>query len=310
MDRKESLIRVATRSYYDSQKLRIQTGNRIVASFRDKLGIMPSQAEEDVPEGKNILDALRSEYKLITTGVKRITKKWQPTSNLLTSNAEFRLIESYDMMHSTELAQLKSIEAELESYPIYTQWLVNVRGVGPTMAAVIISEIDIHKCNSISALQKYCGLDVVVSEKDGEKIEEGRSRKAGHLVEKTYTNRDGEETLTKGISFNPFLKTKMVGVLGSSFIKLGGDYREVYDGYKNRLEHHPKHKDKTKGHRHSMAVRFMVKEFLADLFTVWRTLEGLEVRPSYAEGKLGIVHSKPKRIQDFLDRNNQKQETS
>lgn len=291
---RESLIRISVRSLYDQQKLRIQTGNRIVASFRDKLGIEPSQAEEEVPAGENILKELRAEYKLITDGVKRITKAFKPQSNLLTTLGEVKLIEAYEHLMKSEESHVKLIESELANYPIYTQWLANVRGCGPLMAGVILSEIDITKCNSISALWAYCGLDVVVTtnEETGEIIEEGRSRKKHHLKPKQYTNRDGEIMDTVGITFNPFLKTKLVGVLGSVFIKLGGPYREIYDGYKHRLENHPKHAEKTKGHRHNMAVRYMVKEFLADLWTEWRTIEGLPVRSRYAEEKLGIVHSK------------------
>jgi hypothetical protein len=36
----------------------------------------------------------------------------------------------------------------------------------------------------------------------------------------------------------------------------------------------------------------MIKEFLADLWTTWRKLEGLEVRSRYSEEKLGLIHSK------------------
>jgi Tfp pilus assembly protein FimV len=48
---------------------------------------------------------------------------------------------------------------------------------------------------------------------------------------------------------------------------------------------------KTKGHTHAMATRYMIKEFLADLWTKWRVLEGLPVRSRYAEEKLGLVHA-------------------
>ena len=41
-----------------------------------------------------------------------------------------------------------------------------------------------------------------------------------------------------------------------------------------------------------MAMRPAVKTFLADLYEVWRGLEGLEVHKPYAEAKLGIVHTK------------------
>jgi hypothetical protein len=36
----------------------------------------------------------------------------------------------------------------------------------------------------------------------------------------------------------------------------------------------------------------MIKMFLIDLHIKWRELEGLEVYPSYAEGKLGYKHGK------------------
>lgn len=286
------IIRCSVRSLYDMQKLRIQQGNRIVAAFRVKIGLDSSQAEETDDDAADLLNQLRSEFKRITDGVKRITKNIKCDSPLITTRAELALIESYERQLEAESIHEKAILDELSREPIWTRYLVNVRGVGPLMAGVILSEIDITKCNSISALWAYCGLDVVVYEKDGEVFEEGRCRKAHHLKPKSYTNRDGDVKETVGITFNPFLKTKLVGVLGGVFMKLGGRYKEIYDGYKHRLENHPKHASKTKGHRHNMAVRYMVKEFLADLWTEWRTIEGLELRSRYNEEKLGLIHSK------------------
>ncbi len=48
--------------------------------------------------------------------------------------------------------------------------------------------------------------------------------------------------------------------------------------------------EKTPGHRKNMAIRYMVKMFLKDLWVAWRTLEGLPVTPDYAEAKLGLKH--------------------
>ena len=88
------------------------------------------------------------------------------------------------------------------------------------------------------------------------------------------------------------MKTKLVGVLGTSFLRSASEYREYYDNYKNRIENHEAHKDKTKGHRHNMAIRYMVKRFLVDLHMKWRALEGLPVSEEYAEAKLGMKHKK------------------
>jgi hypothetical protein len=108
-----------------------------------------------------------------------------------------------------------------------------------------------------------------------------------------YQAKDGTEKERLSITFNPFLKTKLIGVLGTSFLRSGSQYAQVYYDYKNRLENHPKYKDVSKAHRHNMAIRYMIKMFLKDMWVFWRKAEGLEVTPSYAEAKLGIVHSNP-----------------
>jgi hypothetical protein len=289
---KNEFIRCACRSFYDLQKLRIQSGNRITAAFRIKLGLESSEAEENNEEASELLKELRLEFKRITDGVKRITRNIKIDSPLITSMSELSLIEAYERQLEAESIHEKAILAELRGERIWSEFLLGVRGVGPLMGGVILSEIDITKCNSISALWAYCGLDVVVTtdEKTGEIKEEGRSKKSHHLKPKTYIDREGAVKETVGITFNPFLKTKMVGVLGTSFLRSGGPYKDIYDGYKYRLQNHPKHKDKTKLHKHNMAVRYMIKFFLADLWTKWREIEGLEVRGSYAEDKLGLPH--------------------
>lgn len=283
----QTLLNTAVRSFYDSQKIRIQLGNRIVASFRDKLGIEPSEAEENEPKGKEVLEALREEYTRITDGVVRITKKWKPRSDLLTSPAEVMLIQAYMEMLDSENTQFKLIKYELEKEPIYTQFLVKILGVGPTMSGVIVSEIDISQCHYASSIWAYAGLDVVINE---EGSGEGRSRKKHHLVENIYKDKNGKEKKTQGITFNPFLKTKLVGVLAGSFLKAKSPYRDYYDNYKHRLQNDPRHTEKTDGHRHAMAMRYMIKMFLSDLYVAWRTLEGLPVQPSYQESKLGHKH--------------------
>ena len=82
-------------------------------------------------------------------------------------------------------------------------------------------------------------------------------------------------------------------MLASSFLRAGDNtYSKIYNDYKTRLEHHENHKEKTKGHRHNMAMRYMVKRFLVDLYAAWRPLEGLAVAPEYSEAKLGKKHKK------------------
>ena len=281
-------IRAIVRGTYDLQNLRIQTGNRVVANFKSKLGQTPGAKEEETisPEDQAILKNMRRSYERITDGI--VTFPRQATfkgDELISSYTELVLVAQYVDVLGNEEAHFRRLGNALKDVPIYSQWLHCVRGVGPATAGVIISEVDITRAEYPSSMWKYAGLDVASNGA-------GRSRKKEHLIEVKYTNKDGEEATRLGITFNPFLKTKLIGVLGPSFIKAGGPYREIYDAYKHRLENHEKHQEKTKLHRHNMAVRYMIKRFLADLYRAWRALEGLPVAPEYNEAKLGKVHRK------------------
>ncbi|GAG18334.1 unnamed protein product, partial [marine sediment metagenome] len=158
---------------------------------------------------------------------------------------------------------------------------------------------DIHKARYPSSLWKYAGLDVA---SDGRR----RSRRKEHLVTVQYTDKNGEPAERQSITFNPFLKTKLMGVLGPSFLRAGQDdnpYAAVYYDRKHRLESHAKYgtlndgkKDEdgriiaSKLRRHNQALGVMLKQFLVDLYAKWRELEGLPVSVPYHEAKLGHVH--------------------
>ncbi len=98
------------------------------------------------------------------------------------------------------------------------------------------------------------------------------------------------EKTRNSITFNPFLKAKL-HVLAGCMLQAGDNaYADTYRNYRHRLENHPAHQGKSKGHRHNMAMRYIKKRFLADLWRVWRTQEGLPTPPEYHEGKLGHQH--------------------
>lgn len=278
-------LKTIVHSVYDIQKLRIQMGNRIVSNFKAKLGQKPSMPEEEMDaEGKKILADLRVHYRKITDGVKVFpSQKKFVGDEIITSYTELCLLSQYLDLESYEQQHFRRLEAVLADFSIWTDWLKGVKGCGPAMAGVLISEIDIHKARYASSLFKYAGLDVA---SDGQ----GRSRKAEHLVKIQYTNAKGEQAERNSITFNPFLKTKAVGVLGPSFLRSGSEYAKFYYDYKHRLENHDTWKEKTKLHRHNAAIRKMIKAFLADLYVQWRTLENLPVAAPYHEAMLGHVH--------------------
>jgi len=289
-----SNLKSIVRGAYDIQALRIQMGGRIVANFKAKLGMEPSVKEETADkDAKKVLDYLKAEYKLITDGMASLPRTFSKNGDsLISSMTELVLIDQYFTLEKDESKHFRQLGKVLCEYEIYTHFLEGVKGIGPAMAGVIISEIDIHRSKYSSSIWKYAGLDVA---RDGK----GRSRKKEHLVDTEYTDKNGEVKTKKGISFNPFLKTKLVGVLGSSFLRAGvkdNPYRAVYDNYRDRLDNNPLHDDKSKGHKYNMAIRYMVKMFIVDLYKVWRKIEGLEVHAPYSEAKLGLHHGKDTRM--------------
>ena len=328
-------LRTIVRGAYDVQKLRIQMGNRIVGNFKAKLGQEPGEKEETIDEkGKDILANLRAAFKKLTDGVATFPRRASfKGGEVISTYTELCLIAQYFELEKAETDHFKRLGSILKDYAIWNDFLDGVKGVGPAMGGVIVSEFDIHKARYPSSLWAYAGLDVGP---DGM----GRSKKKEHLRKVEYKDRDGKPAVRDGITFNPFLKTKLVGVLASSFLKAlswsavdaetweftpedhrrlkidkktgeeikqaitdESPYRKVYYDYKHRLESHAKwgahrdeekndkgHKVTSKGRRHNMAMRYMIKMFLIDLYKAWRALENLPVSPPYHEAKLGHKH--------------------
>lgn len=277
------------RSIYDLQKLRIQIGNRIVANFRFKLGQDPGKPTSDIKDqGQKILREVLRDYRRMTDGVidipwGKLIQAIERHNGVISSSVEANLVQMYLNVLTDEERGFKRLQNDLKQFEIWNGFLKDIRGIGPAMGGVIISELDPHAAPYPSSFWKYCGLDVVEGE--------GRSKRKNHLVPKVYIDSEGNKKETHGISFNPFIKTKLTGVLGPSFLRLGKNkYSEIYYDYRNRLESNPFHEEKTKLHKHNMAIRYMIKIFLIDLWTEWRKQEGLEVKKPYHEEKLGLIH--------------------
>ena len=281
-------LRALVRGMYDLQKIRISQGNRLVANFRAKLGLNPSDREDMLDaDAKDILAWLRKEYRRIADGiVDTPTLKTYPGDGVISDFSNFALVKSYNASCVLEEENIKLIAECLKGYPIWT-YLNAVKGVGPLMGGILISEIDIGIAQYPSQIWQYSGLSVA---KDGQ----GMSKRKEHLILKKYTDRNGEKKEKLSITYNPFLKSKLMGVLAGQFLRQSAEkspYRKIYDDYKHRLETHPVHKEKTKGHRHNMAMRYMVKVFLIHLHSAWRQVEGLPPSLPYHEAKQKAVNS-------------------
>ena len=123
------------------------------------------------------------------------------------------------------------------------------------------------------------------------------------------TDDDGNLKLKKGITYNPKLKTKLMGVLSGCLMKAGmrkdssGEsnsttkYGQIYIDQRHRLDNSAYHMHKSSAQKNAMAQRYMIKEFVRDMWITWRTIEGLEVDEPYEVAKLG---HRPHNCKDIL----------
>lgn len=189
------------------------------------------------------------------------------------------LIESTIKTYSKALKQFeKKVEKHLKkmNLPIIDKML-EIEGVGYIAVGQILRYVDITKADNASSLWKYVGYDKPKYKRYEKGVAGG-----------------GNKTLRSALY-----------VMADVFIKLRNSYRDVYDDAKLKYQNSNKltmtklagqkkgemtemaWKDVSDGHRHGAAIRKMMKHFLADLWYVWRTLEGLPTRSLYAEEQLG-----------------------
>lgn len=160
------------------------------------------------------------------------------------------------------------IAKEVANYPIY-EYVSEVKGIGPMLAAKMIAMIDIGNSPTISALWRYSGYAVI----DGERERPVKGEK---------------------LHYNKRLKSTLY-LIGSSFLKCSSPYRSIYDSAKeyyvaNRTNRQDGEEDWTKLHIHRAAMRKMVKIFLSHLWVTWRQLEGLPISMPYVHAKLAHEH--------------------
>ena len=235
-------------------------------------------------------------------------------------------IESFlnaaDVARKQEKDIEKMLRITLKSFPIYNEFLKDVKGVAEVMAGWLISEIDIHKAIHVSKIWQYAGLNPTlvqgkkrVSKKSykpdmGTVISEMknlRTKETDYIIQTIDLIKGDRPTEGYVLPYNKNLRTKLIGILADGFIKSKSSYYiEFYLPYKARLEKESNTindygrkrvssgkswAETNKGHRDHAAKRYMIKMFLRDLYVAWREIEGLSVRPPYEEEYLGRKHS-------------------
>ncbi len=320
IDPQREALRRAVRYFYDLQKLRIAAGNRtadpdaftIVEDKKNpgktkkvKKGVTKAQMDEALTA---VLHSIRGDIEAEQGAVGE--SKAPPT---LDEADRLYLQRQNRVLMSLEADTLKRVSELLTKIPI-AAWLGEQKGIGVTMAGVLISEINIHRCETPSALWAYAGLHT-----DAETGAAVRRRR-GQVA-----------------NWNSFLKTKSVKVMAECMIKANSPWRSFYDSYKMRKMNQrvetcmlclgsgkiavsadgeetsiadapkgvalkgkscsncsgtggPAPWGRSQAHRDQAAKRYMVKMFLLEFWKKWRAAEGLTLVPSYAEAMLGRMH--------------------
>ncbi|MEM4430306.1 MAG: transposase [Thermofilaceae archaeon] len=185
-----------------------------------------------------------------------------------------------DALKDLEKEIAKRIEEEIEDLPIYKEYLSKIKGIGPVLAAGLITTFDVRKAEHPSSFWKYAGLHV----------EGGRA----------VRRRRGEKT-----DYNPKAKVLAWKVGRALLMARNEFYTKMYEHHKKREAeklNHPEEDPKRcpmyeecakklkkaerpacAMHIHLRALRKVVKHFLAELFINWRQMEGLPVSPPYCE---------------------------
>jgi hypothetical protein len=220
-----------------------------------------------------------------------------------------------------EKGVLGDIQGLLDTMPFYVQVLSkkpDYKGIGPTMAAVILSEFDFAKQEYPSQAWSFAGLAPIPAKrcKSCQSLVELLESTAGnvHYAHKGRARPGEEKTKCKALlgglplgekdvfdsgqsmrpvrgeklRYNSFLRAKMVGVLAEVLIKVKSPWTKFYYEYKHRKQ--TAGWGRNDGHRDFASKRYMIKMLLLDIWTKFRTFHGLSVRSSYQEQYQGHTH--------------------
>jgi len=256
-------------------------------------------SEEKEEQRTRLKEAVRFAYDLQKLRIQQSNRagpQAEESNAVLDEKQKEFLATAASKLLALETDAFREMRRVLKDVSIWETWIKDQKGVGFTMGGVLVSSIEIEKCNTVSQLWAWCGLAV----RDGE----AQRRKKGEKA-----------------NYNPWLKAKLLNVLGGCLIKANSPWRSFYDNYKTRKGNTRVDKcpvcrgagiygpSKTKcyvcdgatkagpypwaksdAHLHQAAVRYMVKMFLQELWIAWRKLEGFDTRAPYAEEYLGRKH--------------------
>ncbi len=226
-------LRLVVRSYYKLMDERVALGNRVYAQLRSHLGLEPSQAAEEKPDAAKFLDEISESYKKMTEGCAKELPRMDKfeSDGLITTYAELVAVHGFLNMVHSEKVQLAALGKLLKVERIYSEFLFHIRGLGPSLCAFLMAELNPYRAPNVSSFWAFLGLDV---HKDGR----GMSKRNEHMSPRWMRLRieDGYKMDRVNLrSHDVRKKAKVVGVMSDCIIKAGLRWlpttEEIYESH-------------------------------------------------------------------------------
>lgn len=301
-------------------KVKKPSDHDLVVIEEDDIEVVPPSVETDLipkrrktkaPPPRDLDDRVRTFLRKLTRYLEDIQKLRIQQGNRKDAAARelAQLTEKdaeYFKAHSGTLIDLENsitrdIAKVLDGIPVWESFLKDVKGIGPRLGGVLLSEFDIRRARTASSFSAYAGL--AVDSETGEAVRKKRGERA---------------------KFDPRLKAKVLEVLGGCLLKAKSQpWSKMYYGRRHRRKNQLRpvcalcegagavklagrkgeHKcpncggsggpapwGRSDAHRHRDALRYMVNMFLDRFYYEWAKVENIPVRPPYAVEYLGRTH--------------------
>lgn len=230
---------------------------------------------------------------------------------------ELGVMQIFTKAESFENDLKKIFKKEIQNFPIATDYLLKIWGIGEVLTAGLLAYIENPaKFDTVSKLWQYSGfgmntychkceeftwVHVEFKNKEGKKV---KAKKFASFPKCPICKSETEPRIQRRqvgyiSNWNDKLK-KHMWKISTSFEKQQAIHKktgEPKSGYRKRYdelkeEEKRKHPTKTKiegktvfndGHIRNRALHRLSKEFLRNLWVQWREMEDLPTKPSYAE---------------------------
>jgi hypothetical protein len=119
------------------------------------------------------------------------------------------VVDHFALNYATLEAQVKGVlEAWVKANPV-GRWLLDIKGIGPVLAANLLAQIDIEKAPTVGHIWRFAGLDPTVKWSKGEKRPwNDRLKKTCWLIGDSFVKVSNREVGPGEINYGTFYRSR------------------------------------------------------------------------------------------------------